>query len=114
MIIDNAYWQWFQCTGLLFCIKGRGEGLNFLDEHGREHSENGGKMNKTITPREPSQFYLVTDEVLLAEIGSQTDTLCLKGPMLGTWYEDRVKWLRVFMHIRFYYLHGFTNEGSDT
>ena len=43
-----------------------------------------GKMNKTITPREPSQFYLVTDEVLLAEIGSQTDTLCLKGPMLGT------------------------------
>lgn len=71
-------------TGLLFCIKGRGEGLTLLDDYGREHSESGGKMNKMITPREPSQFYLVTDEIFLAGIGSQTDTLCLKGPMLGT------------------------------
>ena len=38
MIIDNAYCQWFQCTGLLFCIKGRGEGLNFLDDHGVENT----------------------------------------------------------------------------
>ena len=71
-------------TGLLFCIKGRLEGLTLLDDHGREHSENGDKMNKMITLREPFQFYLVTDEIFLAGIGSQTDTLCLKGPMLGT------------------------------
>lgn len=47
MSLEHGYWQylqWFQCTGLLFCIKGRGEGLTLLDDHGRGHSENGGKM----------------------------------------------------------------------